>query len=251
MHGRPNQGRGLSMKNIAVIFAGGAGSRMKSKDTPKQFLKVNDKEIIIYTLEHFQVHPGIDGIVVVCIAAWIDYLNGLIERYQLSKVSAVVPGGASGQLSIYAGLESALSLYGDQCIVLVHDGVRPLINQALISANITAVKAFGSSITTSPAIETVIRTKADQIEEVIDRSQCVLAKAPQSFYLADLHHTHQQALKDGITNEIDSATLMSRYGFKLHTIVGPSENIKITTPNDFYMFESLVNSLVLEGDETE
>ena len=134
--------------NIAVIFAGGTGSRMRSVEKPKQFLEIYNKPIIIYTLEHFQNCFEIDAIVVVCIKEWIDHLTRLVKKYQLDKVLRIVPGGKTGQLSIYNGLLAAKELSGEENdIVLIHDGVRPLINSALISDNIKCVRENGSAIT--------------------------------------------------------------------------------------------------------
>ena len=125
--------------NIAVIFAGGVGKRMHSSDKPKQFLEIYSKPIIIHTLEHFEYHPMIDGIVVVCKEDWIPYLNELLYRFRIEKVRKVVPGGETGQLSIYAGLKAAKEVAGeDNTIVLIHDGVRPLINEKLIADNIAS-----------------------------------------------------------------------------------------------------------------
>lgn len=122
--------------NYAVIFAGGTGTRMNSKTRPKQFLTLHGKEIIIYTLEHFENHPEIDGISVVCIEGWIDYLKKLLDKYQIKKVRWISPGGATGQESIYNGLNAMRGQIADDSIVLIHDGVRPLIDEELITNNI-------------------------------------------------------------------------------------------------------------------
>lgn len=132
--------------NIAVIFAGGVGSRMHSKDRPKQFLEMYNKPIIIHTLEYFENHSMIDAIVVVCIKDWIPYLNKLLYKFRIEKVKSVVPGGETGQLSIYNGLKSAKQIAKDEkSIVLIHDGVRPLINEKVISDNIQSVIKYGSA----------------------------------------------------------------------------------------------------------
>ena len=113
--------------NVAVIFAGGIGRRMNQKALPKQFLKLHGKEIIIHTLEHFQEHEEMDGIVVACVEDWIPFLEKLLKQYNMDKVKAVVPGGKTGQESIYHGLKKAEELFGEDANVLIHDGVRPLI----------------------------------------------------------------------------------------------------------------------------
>ena len=231
--------------NIALIFAGGTGQRMNSSSRPKQFLELHGKPIIIYTLEHFDSHPDIDAIVVVCLESWIPFLQETLERFHIRKVRWVVPGGKTGQGSIRNGLralEEDPSVPGDSCI-LVHDGVRPLINKAVISENIASVEQYGSAITTTPAIETIVNVNdSNEMQEVLDRSRCRLARAPQSYRLCDLLEAHRRAEKDGLENMIDSAMLMTHYGYTLHIIEGPVENIKITTPTDYYIFRAICDA---------
>ena len=143
--------------NIAVIFAGGVGSRMHSKQKPKQFLEMYNKPIIIHTIEYFENHPMINAIVVVCVEDWIDYCENLLYKFRIEKVRAVVPGGSTGQLSIYNGLKEARKLAGNEkSIVLIHDGVRPLINEKVITDNINSVIENGSAITTAVVKETIL-----------------------------------------------------------------------------------------------
>ncbi|WP_405758891.1 2-C-methyl-D-erythritol 4-phosphate cytidylyltransferase [Anaerovibrio slackiae] len=240
--------------NIAVIFAGGVGRRMHSSDKPKQFLEIYSKPIIIHTLEHFEYHPMIDGIVVVCKEDWIPYLNELLYRFRIEKVRKVVPGGETGQLSIYAGLKAAKEVAGeDNTIVLIHDGVRPLINEKLIADNIESVKKNGSAITTALVTETilVVDNAGSAIDYVPSRKNSRVAKAPQSFWLKDILAAHERALSEGETNCIDSCTMMQKYGKKLYLIDGPGENIKITTPDDFYTMRAILeareNAQIAEG----
>ena len=230
--------------NAALIFAGGTGSRMKVKDKPKQFLEMNGKPIIVHTIEHFDEHPDIDLIVVVCLEGWIDFLWKKLEKFNIKKVVKVVSGGASGQESIRSGLFAIRDYVegkDDNTIVLIHDGVRPLIDEKLISDNIECVKKNGNAITVVPAIETIIETDdAGDISKVADRTHCKMARAPQSFYLKDILNAHYRAIEDDQLEMIDSAMLMQHYGAVLHTVVGPVENIKITTPMDYHIFRALV-----------
>ena len=227
--------------NTALIFAGGAGRRMHSAGKPKQFLELHGKPIIIHTLEHFDRHPEIDAIAVVCIAGWVDYLKELLVRFHIKKVRWIVPGGETSQESTRAGL-GILEANCDprDTIVLIHDGVRPLITEKVISDNIAAVKEYGNAITAAPAIETIITVDENEdVTELIDRQSCRLARAPQSFYLSDIIAMHQKAMADNYDKMIDSASLMIHYGVKLHLVEGPAENIKITTPSDFYIFKAI------------
>lgn len=231
--------------NTALIFAGGVGRRMHSKEKPKQFLELYNKPIIIHTLEHFEKHPLIDNIVVVCVEGWIDYLEILTEQYNIKKVSKIVPGGTTGQMSIYNGLCAIEEISNNKDdIVLIHDGVRPIINEKLITDNIESVRRNGSAITTAVVKETilVVNENSSTIDYVPERKNSRVAKAPQSFYLKDIIRAHRKCLEDGETNCIDSCTMMQKYGFPLHLIDGPDDNIKITTPEDFYIIRALMDA---------
>lgn len=228
--------------NIGIIFAGGVGSRMHSKDLPKQFLRIYDRPIIIHTIEHFEKNPLIDAVVVVCVADWIDYFKNLVDQFHLLKIKKIVPGGESGQLSIYNGLVAAKEIAQDEeSIVLIHDGVRPLINSELLTQNIECVKKYGNSITSGIVKETIVEIDDEGgIKMVPDRAHSRVAKAPQCFWLHDILSAHNRALEEGKKDFIDSCTLMQHYGFKLHMTDGPYENIKITTPDDFYTMRAIL-----------
>lgn len=230
--------------NVGIIFAGGCGTRMNTKSKPKQFLDLNGKPIIVYTIELFDNHPQIDGIVVVCIEPWIPYLKKMIRKFEITKVVRIVPGGNSGQESIYNGLCAAEDFTKEKneqnSIVLIHDGVRPLITEETITANIAKVKECGSCITTVPAIETVIIDNHDGTLAIPKRSDCLMARAPQSFYLKDILEAHRRSQAEGKTEFIDSCSLMSHYGYKLGLVQGPMENIKITTPTDYFVLRAMV-----------
>lgn len=229
--------------NISLIFAGGVGKRMHSGSIPKQFLELQGKPILVYTIEQFQHNEDIDSIILVSVNDWIPYCNELIAKYQLDKVVAVVNGGVTGFLSIGNGLKKASELYSEDSIILIHDGVRPLINNKIISDCIKTVQKFGTAITVAPAIETIIiKDGEDNVDTIFDRSSCQIAKAPQCFYLRDIIAAHKKAAEDHIDDFIDSACLMEHYGYKLHTVIGPSDNIKITTPTDFYVFGAYIEA---------
>lgn len=227
--------------NCALIFAGGTGQRMNSRTRPKQFLELHGKPIIVYTLEQFQDHQEVDAIVAVCLEPWIPHLERLIAQYSLSKVVRVVPGGGTGQQSIFNGLLALQEAYPAESIVLIHDGVRPLVDGDTISACVRCVQEKGSAITVTPAVETVVRREDGGITEIIDRKDCCTAKAPQCFRLGEIFGAHLRAQREGCDDFIDSASLMSHYGFPLFTVEGRFENIKITTPSDFYMFRAMLD----------
>lgn len=231
--------------NIAVIFAGGVGKRMHSKERPKQFLEMYSKPIIIHTLEYFENHEEIDAIVVACVQDWIPYMQKLAAQYNIQKLKRIVPGGETGQLSIYNGLCAAKKVAGgEKTVVLIHDGVRPLINYKVISDNIASVSKYGSAITTATVKETILVVKEEEgtIDYVPSRNMSRVAKAPQSFWLNDILSAHQRAMEEGHLDFIDSCTLMHHYGNQLHLIDGPYENIKITTPDDFFTMRAILEA---------
>lgn len=226
--------------NTVLVFAGGSGTRMKNNTTPKQFLKLHGKDIIIHTLEHFEAHPDIDAIVVVCIASWIPYLKGVLKKFSITKVKWIVEGGSTGQESIYNGLKILEMKCPKDTIVLIHDGVRPLINENVITDNILCAKEYGTAITVAPSVETVITVNEEgNIDRINDRSRSMMAKAPQTFYLKDILSAHKSAVEEGRNDFIDSASIMSHYGYELKTVEGSYENIKITTPSDYYIFRAI------------
>lgn len=228
------------MKNIAVIFAGGTGTRMNTVSRPKQFLELNGKPIIIYTLELFDNHSEIDGIVVVCIKDWIPFLEKQLKKFEINKVVEIVPGGETGQESIFNGLAAAEKHYGNDAIVLIHDGVRPLIKEQTITDNIHTAQEHGNCITCINASETFVVKQDNGDLEIPNRANSLLARAPQTFVLRDILAAHRQAQAEGRNDFIDSCTMMSYYGYKMNMIIGPVENIKITTPTDYFIFRAMV-----------
>lgn len=231
----------------ALIFAGGTGRRMNSRSKPKQFLEMHGKPIIIYTLEHFEYHELIDNIVIVCIKEWIKELEGLLRRYGISKVKKIVPGGETGHDSIYLGLLTMREFINGDDVVLIHDGVRPLINEELISLNINAVKKYGNAITCEPVRESSVRSKDGEIiAEVPPRDEMYTAKAPQSFYYWDILRLYERAREEGIRS-IDSAHLCSLYCEPMHMVLSTKNNIKITEPADFYIYRALYEAM--EGQQ--
>ena len=238
------------VRNIGVIFAGGVGIRMKSPGIPKQFLELNGKPIIVHTLECFENHNEIDAIAVAILPEWRSHLEKLAKQYMLSKVEWIVDGGATGQDSRYAALHAIEGCVSHDSIVLMHDGVRPFVSRDTISSNIHDVREYGSSVTCTQMVETPVLCVDANIQRVLDRNQLYVARAPQAFYLKDLLFVYDDAMRSGIHDSLDSASLMLRSGFAVHATLGPVENIKITTPEDYYVgraFFSMRESRLIEG----
>lgn len=230
---------------LAVVFAGGVGRRMRSSAIPKQFLELYGKPVIVRTLELFENHPAVDSVAVACVADWVDRLKALVGRFALRKVRHVVPGGATGRLSIRAGL-LAHERAGEppDALVMVHDGVRPLVSPDDLSRNLAAARRYGGAVTTAPAAETIAVVDADgRVSSLVPREACRLARAPQTFRLGDLLAAHRAADEAGRDDVIDTVTLMRDAGFPAPAAVeGSPENIKITTPQDFLLFKQIVEA---------
>ncbi len=230
------------MKKIALIFAGGYGQRVGS-DIPKQFLKICGREIIIHTLELFELNDNIDEIYVVCVKEWIDHLYKLIEKYDIDKVVRVVPGGVTGQDSIFIGL-SEIAKDNDDAICLMHDGVRPLVAQETIDRTVESVEKYGSAVPVVMAKETPIFSADGQhVDSMPERSSVYLAQAPQGFRLSEIlpAHVKERETNPGYEGVVDSCGLMFKHGYEVHLIEGDSGNIKVTTPSDFYALLSNLN----------
>ncbi|MBE6157929.1 MAG: 2-C-methyl-D-erythritol 4-phosphate cytidylyltransferase [Firmicutes bacterium] len=238
------------MKKVAIVFAGGVGQRMGAS-TPKQFLKLKDKEILVHTLEKFQNNDNVDAIVICMLASYIDFTKELVAEYNIDKVVGIVPGGETGQLSIYNGVKYAHDQFDEDTIVLIHDGVRPFITDELINENISVAQVTGSCISCVKATETfLIVDEENSVKEIPARSQSLIAKAPQTFRLGNIYGAHQNAIRDNKINFVDSSTLMNYYGNPLSVIETDYDNIKITTPKDIALAESIYDRLHKEkGNE--
>ena len=226
--------------NVAVIFAGGVGKRMNNASTPKQFLELHGKPIIIYTLEVFQHCPEVDAICISCLSTHIDYMTRLCKKFEIDKVKWIVAGGATSQESIFNGLDAVHKDCPEDTIVMMHDGVRPIITSELLCANITSVRKNGNAISCTRATETPAEVdECGKIVSVSERKNAVIAKAPQSFFLRDIYAAHIKTRESGRNDFIDSASLMRYYGKTLHMVECAWDNIKITTPSDYYIFKAI------------
>lgn len=227
----------------ALIFAGGTGTRMNSRSRPKQFLEMHGKPIIIYTLEHFEYCDEVDNIVIICLKDWIEELRGYLKRYDIRKVVDIVPGGETGHDSIYNGLVAMRKFVNKDDIVLIHDGVRPLINEELILKNIAAVRKFGNAITSERVRESVVHSEnGEDITDVPPREQMYVAKAPQSFYYDKIFDLYEKAHTEGLKT-IDSSHLCHIYNEPMHLVESTRNNIKITEPADYYIYRALYDAI--------
>lgn len=226
--------------NVALVFAGGTGQRMHNSARPKQFLELYGKPIIAYTLEVFQSHPEIDAIAVPCVEGWLDRLQKIANKYEISKLVKIIPGGATSQQSKLLALRALRDICRDDDVVLMHDAVRPLITHKLIDDNLACLRQFGNAITVDPFTETgVVSGDGQTVEAAIEREKLYIAKAPQTFFYGEALSAHEaaQEMPDSIT--IDTCTIMTALGKELHFVPCLSSNIKITTPEDYYIFKAI------------
>ena len=232
--------------NYALLTAGGNGTRM-NLDVPKQFLCVHDKPILIYTLECFQKHPDINGIIVVCLDGWHDILKAYAKQYNITKLHWIVSGGINGQASIKSGLDELSKYISEDDIVLVHDGNRPIVIQDVISDAIVKCKKYGSAIAHVPCTEAIFVKSDSEMEDiysdkVLERSNLIRTQTPHAFKLKKLLWAHKEAEKLGINNSVASCTLMADLGESVFFSIGSELNFKITTKEDLQMFRALIDA---------
>ena len=229
------------MANVALIIAGGMGERMH-QDMPKQFLSVNDKPIIVYTMECFQNHPDVDAIYVSCLKGWECILKAYAKQFDITKLEEVIEGGINGQASIRNGVYAIAEKYGVDDLILIHDAIRPMLSADVISDNIAKCKNFGNAITVIPCMEAMLKSE-DELEsrESILRNSLFRAQTPQTISVGNAVRIHREALKQGIVNSVATCTLLLELGEKVFFAKGSELNIKITTTDDITIFKALLS----------
>ena len=228
--------------NIGLLIAGGAGRRM-GQDIPKQFLTVNEKPVIVYTMEAFQNHPAIDVIAVVCIDGWEAMLEAYARQFNITKLKHVFPGGENGQGSIRNGVYGLSEIYGEDDIVLIHDAIRPMVSEEIISDCIITATKYGNAVTVIPCAEAMMQTEDGEMScGSYPRDNLKRTQTPQGFRLGEICDLHKRALEAGITNSVASCTLMIEMGHQVHFSRGSEKNIKLTTVDDIDIFKALLLS---------
>lgn len=230
--------------NVAILTAGGIGSRTH-QDLPKQFITVDNKPIIIYTLEAFQQHPNIDEIYVACLEGWEAVLCAYAKQFNITKLKRIVIGGATGQASIYNAMQAVSEAHSDtsDIIVLIHDGNRPMVSQDVITDSIVKQKMYGSAVAVIPTTEVVFVSQDGQLStEALNREELWRTQTPHSYKFDELLAVHRRAIKDGIDNTAASCSLMQKYGYTTYFSKGSEKNIKITTAEDIEIFKALLNA---------
>lgn len=230
--------------NIALIIAGGSGKRA-GQDIPKQFINIYDKPVIIYTLEGFQKHPEIDAIEVVCIEGWHDILRAYAKQYNITKLKWIVSGGETGQESIRNGVYFLKDTCKEDDIVIIHDGIRPMIEEEVLSDVIVKCRQYGNGVTSLPYNEQIFRIIDERsTKEYIPRDSLRRVQTPQAYTFGKLLWGYEEAFSKniGIHGSSYTNTMMVDLGETLYFAKGSDKNIKITTSDDFELFKALLTT---------
>ena len=229
------------MSNYAVILAGGTGSRMGNVDKPKQFIDVYGKPIIAYTLEKFSMHMEIDRIIVVTLKEWQDDVRAVVRKFELNKVGAVLTGGETRQQSVYEAIKYLKEIASPEDIIVVHDAVRPLVSQKIISENIKMAKQYGAVDTVIPSADTIVHSlDKELITSVPTRDQYFLGQTPQTFHYSILQESHEYVMQFNSIETTDDCKLVLHAGHPIKLSLGDKLNFKITTFEDLSLFKALL-----------
>ena len=227
--------------NIAIIIAGGSGHRM-GQDIPKQFINVYDKPVIIYTLEGFQRHPQIDAIEVVCIDGWHEVLWAYAHQFNISKLKWIVSGGNTGQESIRNGVFNLEGKVNPDDVIIIHDGIRPLVDESVLTDVILKAQKFGNAVTSLPYNEQIFVVNPEDentTKQYIPRETLRRVSTPQAYRFDKLDWGYHEAFEKeiGIYGSAYTNTMMVELGETLHFAAGSDKNIKLTTKDDLEMFK--------------
>lgn len=228
--------------NIAVIIASGTGQRM-GNSIPKQFIHVNNKPIIIYTLEAFEKHPNIDAIEVVCLDGWHEILKAYAKQYKITKLKWIISGGRTGQESIRNGVFNLEKICSEDDMIIIHDGIRPLVDENVLSDVIVKCNQYGNGVTSLPYNEQIfIKEDENVTREYIPREQLKRVQTPQAYKFGKLLWAYKKAFEEniGISGSSYTNTMMVDLGEKLYFAIGSEKNIKLTTKEDLEIFEGLL-----------
>lgn len=232
------------MKTIAIIIAGGSGSRM-GQDIPKQFINVYDKPVLLYTLESFQNHPQIDEIELVCIDGWHEIVWAYAKQFNISKLKWIVSGGATGQESIRNGVYNLEGKVEKDDVIIIHDGIRPLVEPAVLSDVISKCQRYGNAVTSLPYNEQIFVIDDDiSTTKYIPRESLRRVSTPQAYKFGLLDEKYHEAYEKevGIYGSHYTNTMMVELGVRLYFAAGSDKNIKLTTKDDLEMFKAYLKA---------
>lgn len=229
--------------NVGLIIAGGVGARMHMT-TPKQFVMVKGKPILVYTLEAFQKNEAIDAIAVVCLNGWEDVVWKYVKKYNLNKVKWLTLGGNTGMESLRNGMNLLKEHCSGDDVIVIHDAVRPLVSDDIINANIASVNQYGTAVTCVPCTEALLQSEDGEVSgTVIDRDLIQRTQTPQSLRMSKFEWAHKEAVKQGIENTVATCTLLCELGEQVHIVMGEGTNFKITTREDIELMEAYLTCM--------
>ena len=227
---------------IALLIAGGVGARM-GQDIPKQFLHIQDKPVIVYTMERFQNNPLIDGIVVVTLPNWIAFVEAYAKQFGITKLKSVVAGGETGHDSIHNGVIEIARQFPQDTAVMIHDAIRPMIDNDVIADNLSVYREKGNATTVIPCVEVIFKSDVPtESNEVLDRSKVWRTQTPQTFRLDRLLWAHDEVVKRKLPSPVATCHLFSMLGETVYFSKGSEKNIKLTTMDDIDIFKSLLDA---------
>lgn len=232
------------MKTIALIIAGGAGHRM-GQDIPKQFINVYDKPVLLYTLEGFQKHPQIDAIEVVCIEGWHDVVCAYAKQFGITKLKWIISGGETGQESIRNGVFHLEGIASDDDIIVIHDGIRPLVDETVLTDVILKCQQYGNAVTSLPYNEQIFVVDDDKSSvKYIPRETLRRVSTPQAYTFGLINSKYHEAYEKGIGiyGSSYTNTMMVELGVRIYFAAGSDKNIKLTTKDDLEMFKAYLKS---------
>ena len=227
---------------IALLIAGGVGARM-GQDIPKQFLHIQDKPVIVYTMERFQNNPFIDGVVVVTLPSWIAFVEAYAKQFGITKLKGVVAGGETGHDSIHNGVVEIARQFPQDTVVMIHDAIRPMIDNDVIADNLSVYREKGNATTVIPCVEVIFKSDVPtESNEVLDRSKVWRTQTPQTFRLDRLLWAHDEVVKRKLPSPVATCHLFSMLGETVYFSKGSEKNIKLTTMDDIEIFKALLDT---------
>lgn len=233
----------MDKKTVAILTAAGIGSRM-GQDIPKQFIHIDNKPLIVYTLEAFQNHPSVDAIIVVCLEGWQDILKAYANQFNISKLVAIVKGGATGQESIRNGIFEASNLFSHNSTIIVHDGNRGLVSNEVISDALSVYNKYGNAVSAIPCTEVICESEDNGLTSSVElpREKIFRTQTPHIWSLEKMLWAHEQAEKLDINNMAATCSLMKKLGETIYFSKGSEKNMKITTTEDIDLFKAILHS---------
>lgn len=229
-------------KNIVILTAAGIGSRT-GQDIPKQFIHIENKPLLIYTMEAFQNHPSIDAIIVVCLEGWHDILKAYAKQFNITKLVSIVNGGSTGQESIKNGVMKANELFSKDSAIIVHDGNRGLVSNEVISDALSTYKMHGNAVAVIPCTEAIYESDNGSTSNIeIPREKLYRTQTPHIWSLEKMVWAHEEAAKRNINNMTATCSLMKELGDVIHFSKGSEKNMKITTVEDIDLFKAILHA---------